>query len=76
MNKSNISKNFKEATSEYKGFSYCEGYDFEEFSDENTDAPLSEPTFQRRLKMLSRPDGVLLYGKLEIVVFSACFIQL
>ena len=33
-------------------------------------APLSEPFFTRRKKMLSRPDGFMLYGKLEVDFFS------
>ena len=43
---------------------HCEGYDYEEFSDEYMEAPLSEPFFTRRMKVLSRPDGFMLYGKL------------
>ena len=34
------------------------------------EAPLSEPFFTRRMKMLSRPDGFMLYGKLEVDFFS------
>ena len=34
------------------------------------EAPLSEPFFTRRMKMLSRPDGFMLYGKLGVDVFS------
>ena len=30
------------------------------------EAPLSEPFFTRRMKMLSRPDGFMLYGKLRV----------
>ena len=33
------------------------------------DAPLFEPFFTRRLKMLSRPDGFMLYGKLGVDFF-------
>ena len=62
--KSYISNNFKAAISEYKGVLHCEGYDYEEFPDEIMGAPLSEPFFTRRMKMLSRPDGFMLYGKL------------
>ena len=68
--KSYISNNFKGAVSEYKGVLHCEGYDYEEFPDEITEAPLSEPFFTRRMKMLSRPDGFMLYGKLGVDFFS------
>ena len=34
------------------------------------EAPLSEPFFTRRLKMLSRPDGFMLYGKFGVEFFS------
>ena len=59
--KSYTSNNFKGAISEYKGVLHCEGYDYEEFSDEIMEVPLSEPFFTRRMKMLSRPDGFMLY---------------
>ena len=68
--KSYISNNFKGAISEYKGVLHCEGYDYEDFSDEIMEAPLSEPFFTRRVKMLSRPDGFMLYGKLGVDFFS------
>ena len=68
--KSYISNNFKGAISEYKGLLHCEGYDFEEFLDEIKEAPLSEPFFARRMKMLSKPDGFMLYGKLGVYFFS------
>ena len=68
--KSYISNNFKGAISEYKGVLHCEGYDCEEFPDEIMEAPLSEPFFTRRKKMLSRPDGFMLYGKLGEDFFS------
>ena len=60
--KSYISNNFKGAISEYNGVLHCEGYDYEEFPDEIKEAPLSEPFFTRRMKMLSRPEGFMLYG--------------
>ena len=66
VHKSYISNNFKGAISEYKGVLHFEGYDYEEFSDEIMEAPLSEPFFTRRKKMLSRPDGFMLYGKLGV----------
>ena len=68
--KSYNSNNFKGAISEYKGVLHCEGYDYEEFPDEIMEAPLSEPFFTRRMKMLSRPDGFMLYGKLGVDFFS------
>ena len=68
--KSYISNNFKGAISEYKGVLHCEGYDYEEFPDKIMEAPLSEPFFTKRMKMLSRPDGFMLYGKLRVDFFS------
>ena len=68
--KSYISNNFKGAISEYKGVLHCEGYDYEEFFDEIMQAPLSEPFFTRGMKMLSKPDGFMLYGKLRVEFFS------
>ena len=58
------------SNSEYFGVLHCEGYDYEEFPDEIMEAPLSEPFFTRRMKMLSRPDGFMLYGKLGVNFFS------
>ena len=66
VHKSYISNNFKGAMSEYKGVLYCEGYDYEDFPDEIMEALLAEPFFTRRMKMLSRPDGFMLYGKLGV----------
>ncbi len=68
--KSYISNNFKGAILGYKGVLHCEGYDYEEFPDEIMEAPLSEPFFTRKRKMLSRPDGFMLYGKLGFDFFS------
>ena len=70
--KSYISNNFKGAISEYKGVLHSEGYDYEELPDETLEAPLSEPFFTRRMKMHSRPDGFMLYGKLGVDFFSTC----
>ena len=61
--KSYISNNFKRAISEYKGVLHCKRYDYQEFSDEIMEAPLPEPFFTTRMKMLSRPDGIMLYGE-------------
>ena len=68
--KSYFSKNFKGATSENKGVLHCQGYDYEELSDEIMEAPLSEPFFTRRMKMLSRLDRFMLYRKLGVEFFS------
>ena len=68
--KSSIFNNFKGAISEYKWVLHCEGYDYEEFPDEILEAPLSEPFFTGRMKMLSRPDGFMLYGKSGVDFFS------
>ena len=68
--KSHISNNFKRTTSEYKGVLHCEGYYYEEFPDENMEELLSEPFLTRRMKILSRPDGFMLYGKLGVDFFS------
>ena len=58
------------AISDYKGVLHCKVYDFEEFPDEFIEAPLSEPFFTRRKKMLSRPDGFMLYSELGVDFFS------
>ena len=68
--KSYLSNNFKGAISVYKGVLHCEGYDYDEFPDEILEAPLSQPFFTRRMKMLRRPDGFMLYGKLGVDFFS------
>ena len=76
--KSYIFNNFKGAISEYKGVLHCEGYDYEEFLDEIMEAPLAEPFFTKKMKMLSRPDGFMLYAKLGLT-FSPllnCYIQI
>ena len=67
--KSYISNNFKAAISEYKGVLHCEGYDYEQ-DPEDIANPLPDPFFRRRMKLLSRPDGFMLYGKLGIDFFS------
>ena len=56
----------KGANSEYKRVSHCEGYDIEEIPDEFMESPSSEPFSTRRIKMLSRPDGFIMYGKLRV----------
>ena len=78
VQKSYFSNNFKGAISEYKGVSHCEGYDFEIFHVEIMEAPLSEPFFTTRMKLLSRPDGFMLYGKMgvDFSPFLNCYIQI
>ena len=68
--KSYISNNFKGAISQYTGVLHCEGYDYEELPDEIMEECLSEPFFTRRMKMLRRLDGFMLYGKLVVDFFS------
>ena len=65
-----ISNNFKGAISECNGVLHCEGYDYEELPAENVEATLSEHFLTRRMKMLSRPDGFMSYGKLGVDFFS------
>ena len=67
--KSYISNNFKNAISEYNGILHCEGLDYEQ-DPEDISNPLPEPFSTRRMKLLSRPDGFMLYGKLGIDFFS------
>ena len=67
--KSYISNNFKAAISEYKGVLHFEGYDYAQ-DPEDISNPLPDPFFTRRMKLLSRPDGFMLYGKVGIDLFS------
>ena len=60
--KSHISNNFKSTLKDYQGVLHCEGYDYEE-DPENL---LEGPFFTRRMKLYSRPDDFMLYGKLGI----------
>ena len=48
---------------------HCEGYDYEQ-DPEDISNPLPDPFFTRRMKLLIRPDGFMLYGKLGIDFFS------
>ena len=67
--KSYISNNFEGAITECKGgVLHCEGYDYEQ-DPEDIANPLPDPFFTRRMKLLSRPDGFMLYGKLGIDFF-------
>ena len=56
--KSQISKNFKSTLTDYKGVLRCEGYDYEKDPENLLEG--------RRMKLYSRPDGFMLYGKLGI----------
>ena len=67
--KSCISNNFKAAICQYKGVLHCEGYDYEQ-DPEDVCKPLPDPFFKKRMKLLKRPDGFMLYGKLGIDLFS------
>ena len=67
--KSYISNNFKAAISEYKAVLHCEGYDYEQDPEDITN-PLPDNSFTRILKLLSRPDGFMMYGRLGIDFFS------
>ena len=64
-----ISNSFKAVISEYKGVLQCEGYDYEQDPEDNNNT-LPDPFFTRRMKLLSRSDGFMLYGKLRIDFFS------
>ena len=48
---------------------HCEGSDYEQ-DPEDISNPLPDPFFTRRMKLLSRPDGFMLYGKMGIDFFS------
>ena len=48
---------------------HCEGFVYEQDAEDITN-PLTDPFFTRRMKLLSRPDGFMLYGKLGIDSFS------
>ena len=67
--KSYISNNLKAAMSKYKGVLHCEGYGYEQ-DPEDINNPFLDTFFTRRMKLLSRPDGFMLYGKLGIDFFS------
>ena len=65
-----ISNNFMGAIFEYKRVLHCWVYDYQELPDEFMEPPLSENFFTRREKMLSRPDGFIMYGRLRVEFFS------
>ena len=60
------SNNSNVAICQYKEVFRCKRYDYEEFLDAIMEAPLSE-TLHTRRKLLSRPDGIILFGKLWVV---------
>ena len=66
--KSYFSNNYKGAITECKVVLRCESYDYEQDPESNTN-PLLDPFFKRRMKLLSRPDGFMLYGKVQIDFF-------
>ena len=51
------------------GVLHCEGYDFEQ-DPKDISNPLPDPFFTSRMKLLSRPDGFMLYDNLAIDFFS------
>ena len=68
--KSYISNNSEGAISDYKGVLHFEVYDYEELPEQILEAPLSEPFFTRRIKLLNRADGFKVYGKLGVDLLS------
>ena len=65
------SNNYEGAIFDYKGF--CTAvvlYDNEECPDEIMDAPLSEAFFARRMKVLNKRYGFMLYGNMVVDIFS------
>ena len=46
----------------------CEVYDYEQ-DPEGIANPLPDPFFTKRMKLLSRPEGFMVYGKLGIDFF-------
>ena len=70
VQKSYISNNFKRAFYGYKETLHCGWYISDELPDEGKVSPLSEPFLTSRMKMLSKPDGFMLYGKLAVDFFA------
>ena len=69
--KSHISNNFKSKLSAYKGVLHCEGYDYKQDPENLVESPF----FTRRMKLYSRPDGFMLYGKLGINILTTSELQ-
>ena len=63
-----FSNNFEEAISQYKVVLPCEGYNYEQDTEDITNS-LTDPFLTSRMRLLSRPDGFMLYGKLGIAFF-------
>ena len=68
MHESYISN--KDVMSECKWVSHCDGFDHDDFPDKITDSLLSGVFFTTRMKMLSTPDGFILYGTKDVGFFS------
>ena len=66
--KSYISNNFKAVICEYKGVLLCEGYNYQQDPDDISNL-LPDPFFTRSMKLRSRPDDFMMYGKLRIDFF-------
>ena len=75
--KSYISIKLKAAISQYKEVLLCGDYDYEEDREDITN-PQTDPFFTRRFKLLTRPDGFMLYGKLGLIFSQLlnCSIQI
>ena len=70
VHESYFTNNFMGTISGEKRVLNCEVYDYEEFSDEILETLLSELFFTRRMKVLSRPEGFMLYGNLGVYFFA------
>ena len=64
--RSHISTNYKAVISEYKGVLHCEGYDYEQDPEDNPNS-LPDPFFTRRMELLSKPDGFMLYSNWGLI---------
>ena len=69
--KSYFCNNFNRAISENMGVLHCKEHDYEEFLDETLEALLSEPFYTTKMKILSGPDGFILYNRKLDVTFSS-----
>ena len=56
---------FKEGSCEYTGVLQFEKHRYEDFPDKIMESPAFETFLTRRMRMLSRSDGFMLYGKLH-----------
>ena len=56
----------KSTVTGYKSVLHREGYDYDEYPTKLNESPL----FTRRMKLCNRPDGLMLYGKLDIDFFT------